>query len=259
MRVERSPVSAHQAGMSALWHDADYVPEQRFETPLVRKGLEDMALPTEQHQLPPGVDDPFKKMEAMFDVAAEQMERGLKGTAFLHGKPPPTDALENARHAEDITRTMHAAPHKGSPVDRKIVESVRTDLDQMRLTNEAAAKPIVSSKGATPTAADAEAEKGAPNISSVGGAAVATFLPAAASHAITSVVQGPLPALASQAITTAGSVMSAGQIVAAGVAEGLRESEPVVPRRGLRPSSTGGGAGDIGVIGDTGDTRTDKK
>ena len=33
MRIGGMSASTHAAGMSALWHDADYVPEQRFETP----------------------------------------------------------------------------------------------------------------------------------------------------------------------------------------------------------------------------------
>ena len=85
MRVSQSPFSAHRAGMSALWHDADYVPVQRFEIPVVREMLEDMALPSEQHQLPTGVDDPFQKLDEIFEVAAAQMEHGIKGAAFLNG------------------------------------------------------------------------------------------------------------------------------------------------------------------------------
>ena len=64
----------------------------------------------------------------------------------------------------------------------------------------------------------------------------ATFLPTAGAHAAQHVVQGPLPALASQAVQVAGAVISSGQIAATGVAERLRDDEPVVVRRGLRKS-----------------------
>src|SRR5438445_9274644 len=117
--------------MSALWHDADYVPEQRFETPLVEKRLEDMALPGEQHQLPDGVTDPFAKLDQVYDVAAAQMERGIKGAAFLHGKPPVTETTDSSpslprrRSGEDVQRIQ--AP---KPLEQRVVESVRTDLEQ---------------------------------------------------------------------------------------------------------------------------------
>ncbi len=235
MRVGQSVFSGHQAGMSALWHDADYVPEQRFEPPLVQKNLGDMALPGEQHQLPDGVPDPFKKLDAIYDLAAQQMDRGIKGVSFLNGKVPtvnePKDPL---RVSDDITRTMVQGTHKGSAADNKIVESVRTDLEQVRLTNQAATVTVPKSKGATKTAADGEAEAAAPNASSVGDAlgAAATFIPMAAGQAISSVAQGPLPALATQAVTVTAAAVSAAQVTAVGVAEGLKE-EPVQVRRGL--------------------------
>jgi hypothetical protein len=194
--------------MSALWHDADYLPEKRFETPTVEKGLDDMALPNEQHQLPEGVTDPFAKLDEVYDVAAAQMERGIRGTAFLNGKPAP---------------------------EHRAVESIRTDLEQVRMTNQAAAVTIPKSKTATKTAADAEAVNAAPHASSVGDAvgAAATFIPMAAGQAVASVAQGPLPALATQAITVTSAAVGAAQVTAAGIAEGLKEEEPVVVRRGL--------------------------
>ena len=211
MRVGQSPFSAHQAGMSSLWHDVDYLPEQRFETPLVHKhGLEDMALPSEQHQLPEGVDDPFKKLDAIFDLAAEQMDRGIKGASFLHGS--------------------------AKAASQKVVEAVRTDLEQVRMQNQAAATTIPKTKGATKTAAESEAAAQAPNMASGASdalGAVATFMPMAVGTGIQTAVQGPLPALASQAVTVVGTAASAAQVTAVGVAEGLKEEAPVVPRRGL--------------------------
>ena len=235
MRVGQSPFSAHQAGMSALWHDVDFVPEKRFETPPVEKGIEDWALPGEQHQLPDGVADPFHKLDQVYDVAAAQMERGIKGAQFLHGKPPSAETTDPRRNADDIARVQQSAPMKGSAVDQKFVESIRTDFEQARMTNQAAAITVPKAKGGTKTAADAEAKDAAPQASSVGDTvgALMTFLPMAGGQAVASVVQGPLPALATQAVTVTSAVVGAAQVTAAGVAEGLKAEEPVVVRRGL--------------------------
>lgn len=212
MRIQSNPYSAHRAGMSALWHDADYLPEQRFETPIVRKTLDDLPLPGEHHQLPDGVTDPFARMEAVFDVAAEQMERGVRGAAFLHGKPPAA-GLDPAQHATRMERQQ--------------------ERDVAR-----AANAVAKAKGSSKTAADADAD-GATTpsgpLDEVIGIA-ATFLPTAGAHAAQHVVQGPLPALASQVVQTAGAVITSGQIAATGVAEGLKDDAPVVVRRGLRKS-----------------------
>jgi hypothetical protein len=213
VRIQSNPYSAHQAGMSALWHDVDYLPEQRFETPIVRQTLDDMPLPAEHHQLPDGVADPFARMEAVFDVAAEQMERGVRGANFLHGKPLPP-AVDPAQTA------------------------ARTERQQEREIAKAA-HAVPKARGGTKTAADADAE----GVSTTAGAldealnVAATFLPTAGAHAAQHAIQGPLPALASQAVQVAGAVVTSGQVAAAGVAEGLKEEEPVVVRRGLRRKS----------------------
>ena len=212
MRIQSNPYSAHRAGMSALWHDTDYLPEQRFETPIVKKTIDDMPLPAEHHQLPYGVADPFEKMEAAFDVAAAQMERGVRGANFLHGKPlpPQVDPVQNAVRL-------------GNQQEREIAK---------------AANAVPKAKGGTKTAADADAEKGTTPSGPVDEllSVAATFLPTAGAHAAQHVVQGPLPTLASEAVKVAGAVISSGQVAAAGVAEGLKEDEPVVVRRGLRRS-----------------------
>jgi hypothetical protein len=232
MRVGSSPFSAHQAGMSSLWHDADYVPEQRFETPVVRTGLEDFALPTEQHQLPDGVDDPFKKLEAVFEVAAAQMERGIKGANFLHGHKPRVDDASDPRRVVDAQMN---GVQKGTAASQKIVESVRTDLEQVRMTNQAAATPIATTKGASKTAAEKEAVAQAPNMSGVSDAlgTAAIFVPMAVGSGVQTAIQGPLPALASQAVTVVGAAGTAGEVMVVGIAEGLKEDAPVQVRRGL--------------------------
>ena len=238
MRVGQASHSSHQAGMGALWHDVDYIPEKRFETPVIHKGLDDMALPSEQHQLPDGVADPFKKLDEIYDIAAAQMDRGLKGQNFLNGVKPPSSAQETSnpreRHDDVVARVQQQSPMKGGVIDNKIVESIRTDLEQVRMTNQAAVVTIPKSKGATKTAAEGEAQAAAPAASNVGDAlgAAATFIPMAAGQAISSVAQGPLPAMATQAVTVTAAAVSAAQVVSVGVAEGLRE-DSVTVRRGL--------------------------
>lgn len=114
MRVGGAQVSTKAAGMSALWHDIDYLPSQHIHTPTVERGLDDLPLPSEQHQLPPGIKDPFAKLDEIYDVAGAQMERGLEGAAFLHGKAPPAvyeaRALEAFEAAQEQTRTMIRPP-----------------------------------------------------------------------------------------------------------------------------------------------------
>lgn len=286
MRVGQSPFSAHQAGMSALWHDADYVPEQRFETPIVMRGLQDFAVPSEQHQLPDGVEDPFQKLEAIFELAAAQMDRGIRGVTFLHGKPPvevagPHERHEDATHAalhapgkpsavdvanqgeaaapgdwdvtlphrkppepaapyehhEDATQAMRHAPAKGSALDDRIMRSVRADLEQARRTDQAAARPTATTNTGAGSAAEREAKANAPQTSAAlgdGPGAAAVIVPMAIGQGLQSAVQGPIPALASQAIVTMGAATSAAQLTAVGIAEGMNEDAPVVPRRGLR-------------------------
>jgi hypothetical protein len=235
MRVGSSPFSAHQAGMSALWHDLDYIPEKRFETPTVHKGLDDMALPSEQHQLPAGVDDPFKKLDEIYDVAAQQMERGLKGQSFLNGSNSRVNDVAEPSGA-NVVRHAIVNAQKGGALDNRMVDSVRSDFEQIRATNQAAAVTVPKAKGTTKTAAEGEAAANASQASSVGDAlgAAAVFLPMAAGQGVLSVAQGPLPVLATQAITVTAAAAGAATVTATGVAEGLREDEPMVPKRGLK-------------------------
>lgn len=236
MRVGSSSLSAHRAGMSALWHDVDYVPEKRFETPLVSKMLQDFALPHEEHQLPEGVPDPFKKLDQIFEVAAAQMEKGLQGQAFLHGKPRTASEVSDPRRAtDDAARLAAQAPAKGSALDHKVVESVRADMDQLRRTSSAAATPIAVGKGGTKTAAQAEAEGAAAQASGAGEVldSLAVFVPMAGGQVIQGATQGPLPALATQATALASAVAGAGEVASVGIAEGLKEEVPALPRRGL--------------------------
>ncbi len=257
-----NPYSGHQAGMSALWHDVDYVPEKRFETPLVRKGLEDLALPSEQHQLPAGVADPFLVQEQAYTQAELQRELGIKGSTFLHGRPPsdmlsridatsptlpaPASAaaeLSGSRprmHTHDDVHIQHALNqgNRHAPSEVKATQDMRKDREHVQRMNQASAVRVPKPSGASKTAADAEqaaATGGAVDPQSVADAlsAAATFLPMAGGQAVMTVAQGPLPAMASTAVSVLGAVATAGQLAATGVDEALKE-EPLVLRRGLR-------------------------
>lgn len=245
MRVGGLSSSSHAAGMSALWHDPEFDPAvRRFETPLVQKTFDDLPVPTEQHELPDGVSDPFKKLDAIYDAAAVQMERGIKGAEFLHGKKPVADHIkpDEMTRLQDRPVALDPAKQTAQRLDKQEREH------HQRLGQAAVAKPVASSS-ATKTAAQKETEAaangGAVDADSVIGAAM-TFAPMAAAQAATTLVQGPLPALAAQAINTTGAVASVADLAMVGVAEATKEtkesqsthqsesSSSGTPRRGLR-------------------------
>ena len=103
MRIGSTGTS-HHAGMSSIWHDPDFEPGRQFQAPIVTKNFDDLPVPTEQHELPDGVSDPFAKLDAVYDVAAAQMERGVKGAEFLHGKAAPRvdPAVQNGTVQVDV-------------------------------------------------------------------------------------------------------------------------------------------------------------
>lgn len=269
MRVGGVSVSSHAAGMSALWHDPDFAPVQRFETPLVQKNFDELPLPTDPVELPDGVPDPFAKLDAAYDAAALQMDRGLKGSEFLHGRkaaaavtPPTTSTLP-----DPTTTTAPAGPARsGADEPTRLVDRPRADhvaaaqrhdhvhqstaTTQQRLEREhhrgldaaAGAYQPGATSTSTKTAAAAEAERAAHQGALDSAASVAaTFAPMAAAQVVTTAAQGPLPALAAQAahaVEVAGAVASAGELALVGVSEGLKDTAPTgddgAPRRGLR-------------------------
>lgn len=243
LRVGSSPFSANRSSISALWHDVDYIPEKRFETPVVTKMLQDFALPHEEHQLPEGVADPFQKLDLAFELAAEQEKLGRQGQTFLHGKPrAPLEATDPRRHADDAARVVAQGPVRGSALDHKVIASVRADLDQLRRAGSAASTPIAVGKGATKTAAQAEADASAGHIAGTGDvlSSAAVFVPLAAGQAVQGLAQGPLPALATQATSVANAVVSAGEVATVGIADGLKGEAPLLlPRRGLSRTQIG--------------------
>jgi hypothetical protein len=263
MRVGSIGVSSHAAGMSALWHDPDFQPVKRFETPLVQKSFDEMPLPTEQVELPDGVADPFAKLDAVYDAAALQMDRGLKGAEFLHGRkaPPsataPTAPLAAGTAPPPSPSTNLPAPERIGVDDptrlaqrpRALDAAQQTAQSQARIERDhlygvdAAAQAYQPgrSSSSTKTAAQAEAEAHARAGATDSAVSVAaTFAPMAASQVVTASVQGPLPALAAQAahaVEVAGAVASAGELALVGVNEGLKDTSPAEtqgPRRGLR-------------------------
>jgi hypothetical protein len=270
MRVGALSVSSHAAGMSALWHDPDFEPVKRFETPLVQKNFDQLPLPTEQVELPDGVADPFAKLDAVYDAAAVQMDRGLKGAEFLHGKKapssvtPPTAALDaqpavgttpgaapsspSRVGADDPTRLVDRPRAPPLPQAQQVHQTTSTTLQRQEREHhrglDAAAQAYQpgQTSSSTKTAASADAERAArQGAIDQATSLAATFAPMAASQVITATVQGPLPALAAQAaqaVEVAGAVASAGELALVGVNEGLKDTTPTnddgAPRRGLR-------------------------
>ena len=268
MRVGALSVSSHAAGMSALWHDPDFQPVKRFETPLVQKNFDELPLPTEAVELPDGVADPFARLDAVYDAAAVQMERGLKGAEFLHGKKAPSSvtapstpeanaaaspaaASANPARAgaDDPTRLVErprAQQHE--PMQQHVHQTTSTTLQRHEREHhralDAAAQAYQPGRtsSSTKTAAAAEAERAARQGALDSAASVAaTFAPMAASQVVTAAVQGPLPALAASAahaVEVAGAVASAGELALVGINEGLKDTAPAgddgAPRRGLR-------------------------
>ena len=102
MQIRSAYNTANVHGMSSLWHDVDYLPEKRFDVPVVHRGLEEMPLPSEMHQKPEGFGDPYQKQEKVYDVAEQQMERGIVGKAFLEGQRVDlTQKIGEAAAAQD--------------------------------------------------------------------------------------------------------------------------------------------------------------
>ena len=245
MRIGSVSHSSHAAGMSALWHDPELdAPIRRFETPLVQKNYDDLPVPTEHHELPDGVKDPFAKLDAVYDAAAVQMERGIKGSEFLHGKnnKPDPHIAGVAAGADDVTR-LQERPAQLDPAKQTQQKVERQERERFRQLDQASVAQPVTSSSSTKTAAQKETEKaanaGGVDANSVVNAAM-TFTPMAAAQAATTLAQGPLPTLAAQAINTTGAVASVAELGMVGVAEATKETTETAessswrtPRRGL--------------------------
>ena len=118
-----SVYSSHQSGMSSLWHDTDYLPDKSVHVPQVARRFDDAPLPSEEHQLPKGFDA-FSKMDEVYEVAGEQMDRGIDAQSFLYGKRSVAAATESRLKAHDaapapdeLTQTIVAQRHMGGEAD----------------------------------------------------------------------------------------------------------------------------------------------
>lgn len=147
--------------MSSLWHDADWQPDKSIHIPTVVQKFPDESelLPSEEHQLPRGFDA-FAKLDEIYEVAGAQMDRGIEGAQFLHGRRPvgaQQDAIARAtdgRGAQDVTRTM--VMRQSDPdrqVDVRAAQEARAINDQIRKAAEAGNQPTrVSNAAETATA-----------------------------------------------------------------------------------------------------------
>lgn len=208
MRVGRA--STHAAGMSSLWHDVDYVPEKELHTPLVTQTFADMPLPDEEHVLPPGEADPFNRQEAAYEVAAKQMERGIKGAAFLHGTQDAGRALQakSVDPSQDATRLVH---HQVQQAQERA-----TKVQAMR------GQPA----SAVETAAYLEAEKAAEAAEMGEGiGAMVGVLTAGAGHMVQA---AGMAGAAGQAVAAAAAAAGAAQTTSTGMASALRETDDEV-------------------------------
>lgn len=155
-------LSSHRAGASALWHDVDYLPEQRLDIPVVQKGLEGAPLPSEEHHTDE-ISDPYQKQEAAYDAAAVQMERGLRGVAFLHGKTPraANESLESSPVAQAM---MHQQNHvqrvdANAPTQIANLNDVRATDQQLRARQQAGQAVPQASKATSDFASTQQAKK----------------------------------------------------------------------------------------------------
>ena len=212
--------------MSSLWHDPDFEPIRQFQSPLVQRSFDDLPVPTERHELPDGVSDPFTKLDAVYDTAAVQMERGIKGAEFLHGKKAPSADPTVAARVDDSARVQER------PIDpaRQAATTLdRQTRDHIRRLDQAANQPIATSSSATKTASHQQAEQAAN---------------AGASHDAHSGLDaamsfGPMiAAQAAQALQTVNTVAAVGEVALVGVAEATGDPLDIssslgAPRRGL--------------------------
>lgn len=226
--------------MSSLWHDPDFEPIREFEAPLVLRNFDGLPVPTETHELPDGIEDPFKKLDAVYDVAGAQMERGIKGANFLHGKPPPVADPAVMAGPNDATRVRE---RPSDPARQKAQTENREFVEQSRRMQQASVQPSLKASSATKTAGDAEGE----HIANSGGVeslvgALATVGPMVGAQVAASSIQGPLPALAAQAapvVQAANTIAAAGEVALVGVDAAVDHVDVdgnQAPRRGLKRS-----------------------
>jgi hypothetical protein len=224
--------TSHRAGMSSLWHDPDFLlPEKRLETPIVVRTFDDLPVPTEHHELPPGVEDPFSKMDAMYDIAAQQMERGIRGAQFLHGKNPDREASGTQARPASAQRVR-----KPEAIPEVLIEQQR-ERAQHRDIEKASRQPLQA-----PQATKAGSDDGG-----VGAGVISAMVPVGAAQAVTAAIQGPLPTLATQAVAAvnvAAAVTSTAQLTSVGLTEQSQSQSRPAASPTTQPVSSGTASGD---------------
>lgn len=240
--------SSHAAGMSSLWHDADYLPNKRVEVPLVVKNYDEMPLPTEQHQLPEGRQDPFSVQEAAFDVAMQQMERGMKGSAFLHGKSPSAEVFQAAQ-ASAATAASPSSPYmqlqqtqqtQQAQLSQQVTQAyapAQYDARQQReiLRQRAQASNANSIHTSSTTSSTTAAQKEQKNLAEAVQFSEGLGLPLNifATMAVQAAQAATLPAAAASATVVTTAVGSAIHVGNAAFTLGLQDEPVVRVRRGL--------------------------
>lgn len=234
MRIGSTPASTHAAGMSALWHDADYMPEKQLRTPSIEKGLNDLPLPSEQHQLPKGAQDAFAKLDQIYDVAGQQMERGLEGQAFLHGKNAPA----RAELPDEVTRTL-AQPGVSDaqrPENQRFSQEGRAVSQQIDAREQAGSAPPKVSNATQPSDAKQRSQHAQKALELAEGLGVSVGA-MAVSQAL-----DPSGALGAQAASAASAVKAVSVAkTAASMASSMEHENPTLRRgiRGHQPSLDG--------------------
>ena len=164
-----SVYSSHQSGMSSLWHDTDYLPDKSVHVPQVARRFDDAPLPSEEHQLPKGFDA-FSKMDEVYEVAGEQMDRGIDAQNFLYGKKSVAAATESqlkahdaAPPADELTQTIVAQRQLGGEADialnpRGVQETKEADA-QIRKRDTVGNQPTKVSNATNTANASQEAKR----------------------------------------------------------------------------------------------------
>ncbi|MFZ9885926.1 MAG: hypothetical protein ACO3JL_00380 [Myxococcota bacterium] len=135
--------------MSHLWHDQDWQPVKQLDVNRVLRRFDDEQdlLPQVVHQLPSGGAG-FAKLDEAYEIAAAQMDQGLRGSQFLHGRVAPAHVAAASRgaaespEAADETRTLAAMPRLGQRHDHVLAaQEARHIDDQVVKAAEAGNQP----------------------------------------------------------------------------------------------------------------------
>jgi hypothetical protein len=165
-------------GTSRLWHDPNFEIARDYRPIPVQKGLgPDLELPKEEHVLPPEKKlDPYVAQEKAYDVAHEQMTRGVEGKKLLHGTTNPAafDAAVTAareRTAQtDVTRTMVAS--RAEDLNRTAVHQAQLPVEGGMPTGNVrpqqvtpmAPGQVLQPQGSQGSSSDKEAKKAAQQV-----------------------------------------------------------------------------------------------